>query len=100
MVKRCSLLSRRIYPTALSILNDETRRLTRELTQLTGESMSAAVLEAVRERPDRVRAERGSGLAERLMRIAKESAVHLQKPFSWLDHGELFYNERGYRGDY
>jgi antitoxin VapB len=40
---------------AINIKNDETQRLTRELAALTGESVTAAVTVAVRERLDRVR---------------------------------------------
>lgn len=40
---------------AINIKNDETERLTRELTDLTGEGVTAAVTVAVRERLERVR---------------------------------------------
>ncbi|MEQ1864856.1 MAG: type II toxin-antitoxin system VapB family antitoxin [Micropepsaceae bacterium] len=43
---------------ALSIKNDEADRLTRELTRLTGESMTEAVTIALRERLERERAAR------------------------------------------
>ena len=52
---------------AMNIKNDETQKLTNELAKLTGESMTAAVTEAVRERLDRIRSERGVGLADRLI---------------------------------
>ena len=39
----------------LHIKSEETHRLARELARLTGESMTAAVTEAVRERIDRLR---------------------------------------------
>ena len=66
-----------------------------ELAALTGESMTAAVTEAVRERLDRVRRERGVSLAERLLAIGKECAAHLKEPFRSIDHGDLLYDERG-----
>jgi len=40
---------------ALNIKNQRTQNLVQELSELTGESMTAAVTEAVRERLDRVR---------------------------------------------
>ena len=40
---------------AINIKNDETERLTRELTELTGEGVTTAVTVAVRERLARVR---------------------------------------------
>jgi antitoxin VapB len=79
----------------LNIKNAETHRLVQELAALTGESMTAAVTEAVRERLDRVRRERGVSLADRLMAIGKECAAHLKEPFRSIDHDDLLYDERG-----
>ena len=79
----------------LNIKNEETQKLARELARLTGESLTAAITEAVRERLDRVRSEHGAGLAERLVKIGKDCAVHLQEPFRSVDHGELLYNDKG-----
>ena len=78
-----------------NIKNAETHRLVRELAMLTGESMTAAVTEAVPERLDRVRRERGVGLADRLLAIGKECAAHLKKPFRSIDHDDWLYDERG-----
>jgi antitoxin VapB len=58
----------------LNIKNAETHRLVQELAALTGESMTVAVTEAVRERLDRVRREWGVRLADRLLAIGKECA--------------------------
>lgn len=80
---------------ALNIKNKEAQNLARELAKLTGESMTAAVTEAVRERLDRVRSEHGAGLADRLMKIGKDCAAHLQEPFRSIDHGKLLYDEKG-----
>jgi antitoxin VapB len=80
---------------ALNIKNEETQKLAKELAKLTGESMTSAVTEAVRERLDRVRTARGVGLAERLLKIGKECAAHLQEPYRSIDHGELLYDEKG-----
>ncbi len=80
---------------ALNIKNDETQKLAHQLSKLTGESMTTAVTEAVRERLDRVRGERGEGLADRLLKIGKDCAAHLQEPYLSIDHGELLYDEKG-----
>jgi len=80
---------------ALNIKNDKTQKLAHQLSKLTGESMTAAVTEAVRERLDRVRGERGEGLADRLLKIGKDCAAHLQEPYLSIDHGELLYDEKG-----
>ena len=80
---------------SLNIKNEETYRLAQELARLTGESMTAAVTEAVRERLDRVRRERAAGLADRLLAIGKDCAARLKEPFRSVDHGELLYDECG-----
>lgn len=80
---------------SLNIKTEETHRLARELSRLTGESMSAAVTEAVRERLDRVRRARAGGLADRLLAIGKDCAARLKEPFRSADHGDLLYDERG-----
>ena len=79
----------------LNIKSEETQRLAQELARLTGESMTAAVTEAVRERLDRVRRERAVGLADRLLAIGKDCAARLKEPFRSADHGDLLYGEWG-----
>jgi antitoxin VapB len=76
---------------SLNIKNEETHRLAQELATLTGENMTTAVTEAVRERLNRVKSKRTSA---RIMKISRECAARLQgKPLP--DHGELLYDERG-----
>ncbi|MSQ15698.1 MAG: transcription factor [Dehalococcoidia bacterium] len=79
----------------LNIKNEETHRLARELAALTGETMTAAVTEAIHERLERARRERGVSLAERLLVIGRDCAAHLKEPFRSIEHGELLYDERG-----
>ena len=79
----------------LNIKNEETHRLVQELAALTGESMTAAVTEAVRQRLGRVRRDRDGSLADRLVAIGKDCAAHLKEPFRSADHGDLLYDERG-----
>jgi antitoxin VapB len=80
---------------ALNIKNKEAEKLVHELAEVTGETMTAAIKEAVRERLDRVRSERGKGLAERLLKIGKDCASHLHEPYRSVDHGDLLYDEKG-----
>jgi antitoxin VapB len=80
---------------AINIKHKDTQKLVKELSKLTGESMTAAVTEAVRERLERKRAQRGSGLAERLLEIGRDCASHLKEPFRTADHGNLLYDEKG-----
>jgi antitoxin VapB len=79
----------------LNIKNEETHRLVEELARLTGETMTAAVTEAVRQRLDRIRRERDGGLADRLLTIGKDCAARLKEPYRSADHGDLLYDERG-----
>jgi antitoxin VapB len=84
-----------VSETSLNIKNEEAHRLARQLAALTGESVTAAVTEAVRERLDRLRRELGAGLADRLLAIGKDCAAHLKEPFRSADHGDLLYDDRG-----
>jgi len=80
---------------AINIKNEETHRLAHELAELTGESMTAAITEALRERLERVRAESGEDLAQKLLRIGRDCAAHLKEPYRSMDHGEFLYDEKG-----
>lgn len=80
---------------SLNIKNEETHRLVRQLARLTGESMTAAVDKAVRERLERVHDTKNGGLAERLLKIGRECAAHMKEPYLSIDHGEMLYNEKG-----
>ena len=79
----------------LNIKSDEAHRLAEELARLTGESMTAAVTEALRQRLERVRRERDESLADRLLAIGKDCAPRLKEPYRSTDHGELLYDENG-----
>lgn len=80
---------------ALNIKNEETHRLIEELSRATGENMTQAVTQAVRERLNRVKQRRKKNLAERLVAIGKDCAAHLKEPYRSADHGELLYDEKG-----
>ena len=66
--------------------------MVQELAALTGESMTAAVTEAVREKLYRVKSK---GIAERIMKIAKKCGPRWKEPFRSVDHGDLLYDEKG-----
>jgi antitoxin VapB len=80
---------------SLNIKNEETHRLVQKLARLTGESMTAAVDKAVRERLERVRERQNEGLAERLLKIGRECAPLWKEPFRSIEHGDLLYDEKG-----
>jgi antitoxin VapB len=80
---------------SLNIKNDETNRLAHELAAVTGESLTTAVTVAMRERLERLQRSKGEPLSERLLKIGKDCAAHLQEPFLTVDHGDLLYDEKG-----
>jgi antitoxin VapB len=77
---------------SLNIKNEVTHRLAQELAAATGESLTTAVTEAVRERLVRVKSK---GMKDRIMKIAKECAPRWKEPFRSVDHGELLYDKKG-----
>ncbi len=80
---------------SLNIKNEDAHRLARQLVKLTGESLTEAVTQAIRERLARLRERRPPDLADRLVVIGKDCAAHLKEPFRSIDHGELLYDEKG-----
>jgi len=78
-----------------NIKNEEAHRLAKTLADLTGQSMTAAVTQAIRERLERVRQAKNGSLADRLLVIGKRTAKHLKEPFRSAEHGALLYDERG-----
>jgi antitoxin VapB len=80
---------------SLNIKDEKTHRMARELARLTGESLTAAVNEAVRERLERVRGSSRKSMAERLMEIGNDCASHLKEPYKSMDVDELLYDENG-----
>ena len=77
----------------LNIKNPEAERLVKELAELTGESQTAAVTEAVRERIARVKRR---GLSDRLMAISEECAARLTNaPGKMMEIEELYAPETG-----
>ena len=79
----------------LNIKNPETYKLAQELAQRTGENMTEAVTQALRERLQRVRRPNKPSLAERIMAIGRDSAARLEEPLKSLNIDELLYDEKG-----
>jgi antitoxin VapB len=81
---------------SMNIKNEEAHRLARELADLTGESMTEAVTEALRERLERLEAERArkAGI-ERLLELAHECALHFDPDFRSEDHADMLYDDLG-----
>lgn len=82
---------------SLNIKSDKAHELTRELAQLTGESLTEAVTVAVAERLERVRQKHSDTQrrAEALLAIGRDTAPRLREPARSVEHGELLYDEKG-----
>jgi antitoxin VapB len=80
---------------SINIKNPETHRLARELAELTGENMTTAVTVAVRERRDRVLAQRAGSRAEQMLKLGRDCARRLPASVRAVDHGELLYGDDG-----
>jgi antitoxin VapB len=80
---------------SLNIKDEHTHRLAKELARLTGESMTAAVNEAIRERLEKVRGRPKDDVLKRIVKIAEECGPLWKEPYRSMDHGELLYDENG-----
>jgi antitoxin VapB len=76
----------------LNIKSEETHRLAKELTSLTGESLTAAVTQAIREKVNRLKHNQPVTMAARLMEIGRDCAPRLRDAE---DHADLLYDQDG-----
>jgi antitoxin VapB len=77
----------------ISIKRPEADRLARSIADITGETLTAVVIQALRERHARLEARKGRASVEEILTIADRVSVHIKGPY--LDHGELLYDENG-----
>jgi antitoxin VapB len=80
---------------SLNIKNEETNRRIRQLAQLTGETLTGAVDQSVRERMERVRRDKRTDRLQRLLKIGKDCAAHLKEPYGSISLDELLYDDKG-----
>lgn len=80
---------------SLNIKNEEAHRLAKELSAITGESMSKAVTIAIRQRLETFRAASSDSIAARLMDIGSDCKGRWKEPWASSEHGELLYDELG-----
>jgi antitoxin VapB len=78
---------------SLNVKDPEAHRLARAIAQETGETITRAVTEALRERYERLHKRNAETLAADIRAIADRSAAHIKGPC--LDHAEYLYDERG-----
>jgi antitoxin VapB len=79
----------------LNIKNPEMHRLATELARLTGETLTQAVTEALRERLERVSRQRQKATVVELLAIGRRCAAHLHTPATSVEHATLLYDEQG-----
>jgi antitoxin VapB len=78
----------------LNIKDPETHELAKKLAEQTGETMTRAVTEALRERLARLtRAQKPEATADDLLAIGRRCAATLKGKA--IDHGTMLYDERG-----
>ena len=87
------MIQKRRTAVSLNVKDPEAHRLARAIAQETGETLTRAVMEALRERYERLQRRRRKASVEELRAIAKHAAAHVKRPY--LDHAELLYDERG-----
>jgi antitoxin VapB len=78
---------------SLNIKDPAAHRLAEAIAEATGETMTRAVTEALRERYERIQSRRGKATVEELLAIADRAAAHVKRPY--VDHAELLYDENG-----
>jgi antitoxin VapB len=77
----------------LNIKDPEAHRLAQAIARETGESMTRAVTEALRERYERLQSRGSKASVGELRAIAQRAAAHLKRPY--VDHAEFLYDEYG-----
>lgn len=78
---------------SLNIKDPAAHRLAQAIAEVTGETLTRAVIEALRERYERLQRRDYEALAADIRAIAERAAVHIKRPY--LDHAEFLYDERG-----
>ncbi|MGH9480502.1 MAG: type II toxin-antitoxin system VapB family antitoxin [Terriglobales bacterium] len=79
--------------TSLNVKDPQAHRLAQAISKETGETLTRAVTEALRERYERLTQRHPEGLAADIRAIAARAAAHIQEPY--LDHAEYLYDEHG-----
>ncbi len=78
---------------SLNIKNPEAHRLAQAIADETGETLTHAVTEALRERYARLEQRKGRASVDQILAIANRISPLLKGPY--LDHGKLLYDKDG-----
>ncbi|MGY2049457.1 type II toxin-antitoxin system VapB family antitoxin [Methylobacterium sp. JK268] len=78
---------------SLNIKDPEAHRLAQAIARETGETMTRAVTEALRDRLARIERRKGRASVAELLAIADRAAAHVERPYA--AHGDLLYDDDG-----
>jgi antitoxin VapB len=78
---------------SLNVKDPEAHRLAESITQETGETLTRAVTEALRERYERLHKRNPEVLAADIRAIARRASAHIKRHY--FDHAEFLYDEHG-----
>lgn len=78
---------------ALNVKNSEGHRLAEAIAGATGETLTQAVTEALRERYARIEHRKSKASVDEILAIADRVSAHVKGPYA--EHGELLYDENG-----
>jgi antitoxin VapB len=87
------MLQKRREASSLNVKDPEAHRLAQLIANATGETLTHAVTEALRERYERIESRKDKASVEELLAIAKRASAQVKR--SYLDHAEFLYDERG-----
>ncbi len=77
----------------LNVKDPEAHRLAQAISKATGETLTRAVTEALRDRYERLQSRRGKASVEELLAIAKRASPQVNRHY--LDHAEFLYDKYG-----
>ena len=78
---------------SLNVKDPEAHRLAQAIAKATGETLTHAVTEALRERYERLQRGRNKASVQELLAIAKRASTQVKGPY--LDHAAFLYDEQG-----
>lgn len=81
---------------SLNIKNNEAYSLASELAKLTGQSMTAVVIDALRTKLEQIKnRQQQKRQVQEMMAIGKRCAAHIKQPIAAIDHGDMLYDDLG-----
>jgi antitoxin VapB len=86
-------MSRKNRSQSLNVKNPEAHRLAQAIANMTGDNLTHAVTEALRERYERLQSRQGKASVEEMLSIADRVATQVKRPY--VDHAELLYDDQG-----